>query len=88
MTANDTVKRDTPPKNDAAPISANAPGSTQSFGTCVLLATKVNVNWPINLPRELPINNIGTTRPLDTLEPAVYAANGKYISRKTNKTPG
>ena len=30
ITVRDMVSRETPPKNDAAPINANAPGSTQT----------------------------------------------------------
>lgn len=30
MTVSDIVRRDTPPKNEAAPIRAKAPGSTQA----------------------------------------------------------
>lgn len=55
MTVNDIVNLDTPPKNDAAPIKAKAPGSIQAHKPSVCTPNKSTITLPMILPYVPPM---------------------------------
>lgn len=62
MTVRDIVSLDTPPKNEAAPIKASAPGSIHfQKGTVGIPPWMSTISLPITLPYKPPINLVKKT---------------------------